>query len=428
MTSFLSQKTLWRQDITAGVLAYFTAAPAILICFYLLDPIIHNQFPTLSLLCLWAGVTTLIGSRWIGVPLVMIPNISVISILVFSLYWGEAWSSRHIILILILVSLLLIFMGFLGVGKKLEDHLPSFYPAALFAGLGFLLVTTGLRLGGFIVSHPVTFSFLGEMTTRSTLIVITGLSIYLVAWSRSYFSPPLWGFSGALIISILLNTFQFTLEETPIWSAEYSLSLPFTDIKSLDLWYALPGICLIVLLETMIIGLAIRYVYPHSYCLDRIFKMCGIGGLCSAMTGVPGPLPAPEGLGAIMFQNSSWRSGIITGSLLILSSVFIWIILLPGNSILVGPEVRVYPIGATMVIMLGIGCLTALKSINWQENDQIIVVVVLCIIVPITHSILNGFGISLIIYTGYHILKGNTHGIHPLLHIINISFLIKFLY
>jgi len=101
---------------------------------------------------------------------------------------------------------------------------------------------------------------------------------------------------------------------------------------------------------------------------------------------------------------------------------------LPGNSILVGPEVRVYPIGATMVIMLGIGCLTALKSINWQENDQIIVVVVLCIIVPITHSILNGFGISLIIYTGYHILKGNTHGIHPLLHIINILFIIKFLY
>ena len=126
MTNSLSQKSLWRQDITAGVLAYFTAAPAILICFYLLDPIIHNQFPTLSVLCLWAGVTTLIGSRWIGVPLVMIPNVSVISILVFSLYWGEAWSNRHIILILMLVSILLVFVGFLGVGKKLEDHLPSF--------------------------------------------------------------------------------------------------------------------------------------------------------------------------------------------------------------------------------------------------------------------------------------------------------------
>jgi len=278
MTRPLIQKTPWRQDIAAGVLAYFTAAPAILICFYLLDPIIHNQFPTLSLLCLWAGLTTLIGSRWIGVPLVMIPNISVISILVFSLYWGEAWSSRHIILILILVSTLLIIMGFLGVGKILESHLPSFYPAALLAGLGFLLVTTGLRLGGFIVSHPVTFSFLGEMTTRSTLIVITGLSLYLVAWSRSYFSPPLWGFSGALIISLLLDTFQFTLDATPIWSPDYSLSLPFTDIKSLDLWHSLPGICFIVLLETMIIGLALRYVYPQSHCLDRIFKMCGIGG------------------------------------------------------------------------------------------------------------------------------------------------------
>ena len=81
-----------------------------------------------------------------------------------------------------------------------------------------------------------------------------------------------------------------------------------------------------------------------------------------------------------------------------------------------------------MVIMLGIGCLTALKSINWQENDQIIVVVVLCIIVPITHSILNGFGISLIIYSVYHILKGNTHRIHPILYIIIIPFLINILY
>jgi len=430
MTRPFTQHYQIRDNIVAGLISYCTVVPSILICYFLLEPIFQSTFPLLSLLCLWAGLTTVASSFWTRMPIILIPNISVISLVIFSLYWGEAWSKSHLVLLFFMVNILLLIVGFLRIGKLIENALPPFYSAALMVGLGVLLISAGLRLGGFITAHPITLSVWGEMTTRSTVIITIGLSFYFIARIKSYLAPMLWGLGAAVLGSFLLNTPKNNLTAPSLISSNISdiILLPNFEMVTVDLIPAIMTVSFIIVFESLLIGYALRYYYPQTYNLDRIFKICGIGGIFSAICGLPGSLPAPEGLGAVISNNRSWQSGLFTGGLLILSAFILPILSLPGSYIRVGPEVLVYPIGGTLIILVGIGCLTAIRRIDWHANDQLIVALTICILVPITQSILNGFGISLLIYVGYQILNGESRNIPPILYVLNVIFILKFLY
>lgn len=414
-----------KQDFIAGLYAYLTAMPVILISYFLILNIYQEQYPVLPLLCISTGIVTLAWSIYNRTPVVFLPNISIISMLVFSMYWGDAISTNQLFIILGVAGICLFILGLLKIGYKIEKALPAFFPNAIIVCLGFLLISTGFRLSGLIVSHPVTYSVMGSLTTRAAIVVGSGLVCFLFVWCMSWKLAHLWGLAGVIITGGLLGTMGHSLNAATL--TKIDLFVPELNGALTEIIFLAPGLYYIILLETIIIGLAVGGIWSDRRNLNQVMTVSGAGGLIFSIFGIPGPMPAAEGLGSSVEEGSTGKSGIVSGSLFIASGLFLSVIDYTGNGMLVGPNERVYPIGATLLIILGIKLLTRFRNINFHNTQEALVVLSMSAITIISNSLIIGFGVGLGLFLGYSILKREFSSVHIISVILTILFIIKIL-
>ena len=96
--------------------------------------------------------------------------------------------------------------------------------------------------------------------------------------------------------------------------------------------------------------------------------------------------------------------------------------------IFMAPVVSLIPAAATSVALIytGISMMSGLKSVDFGKPDQLIPVSVMLIAMPVTGSIGNAIGLSIISYVIIKLISGKWKDISVLTYVIAAIFLVKF--
>ncbi len=409
------------REIIAGIVAFCAVVPA----FYAADSIIRQitttQISFLTAMLFIGGTSTVVASWLIRSPLIFSPNISLVSLMVFTMYLGGGLPYTHVLSVLFLTGFIVFLFGITGAGNGLLKCIPqSLYPGFV-AGTGLLLFSTGLREAGIVTAHPVTIMTVGDFTTRGPVITIVAVLIFVITWSRGLKIPLLWAGLAAVLMGTILGVVPSI--DVSLLTIPQIQSYPILESTRLFLLCNtrfMPSITLIIIIETLTIYLAIMAFTDQTDTLreksqQRIWLVTGIAGVISPFAGVPGPLLSVEGFIAKLAGGKSGLAGIITGVLLLLCLFIPIPAQLIGSGYHIGNNLWLHPITASLLISGGLLSMVALGKVDWENVEIAVPTAVIVVLTPLAFSIVTGVGSGIVIYTIIRLAKGEVSPVRPLL-------------
>jgi len=96
--------------------------------------------------------------------------------------------------------------------------------------------------------------------------------------------------------------------------------------------------------------------------------------------------------------------------------------------LLFAPIVGIVPAAATApaLIIVGVLMMGAVKSIDFEDISESIPAFLTIILMPLTYSIATGIAAGLIIYPVMKIFKGKAKEVHPIVYVLAVLFIIRF--
>lgn len=420
-------------NVIGGFLAFCAAAPALFATASLMELTGGNNQAVFTGCCLTAGVVTLLSSSLCRLPVVFVPNVGLVSLFTFTIYFGAGIPRDTALAVYALSGVCLLALGLLRLGPALLRATPEFLFPAMMAGIGLLLVGTGLRQAGVLVAHPVTLVVLGNLAARAPVIAGLGGLAVCVAMAKSARYPLAIGAAVAAVSGVVLGVTPVDRAlVVPMWGVTGDLPFDPAGLLDTEALRYLPSILLIVSFETAGVFAGLRSTFglndeQAAGMAGRLWIGSGFAALLSPILGVPGPVLGPEGLVGGVSGSRTRLSGVITGGLLLISPLIPVLARTFGGGYQVGPDTWLHPLIAPVLVCAGFQMLAGLRRVDWEQVDQAIPAGIVCAITPLTFSIVNGLSLGLIAHAVIRVVRGDVSGLRPIYAVLIPLLILRYL-
>jgi AGZA family xanthine/uracil permease-like MFS transporter len=99
-----------------------------------------------------------------------------------------------------------------------------------------------------------------------------------------------------------------------------------------------------------------------------------------------------------------------------------------GIALTSGSGLTLYPITAPILILVGLQLMRSLGRLDWDRPADTVPALLTAIGIPLTYSIADGLALGFISYTAICLLKGRIRDLNPLLLIVTILFMVRFIW
>ncbi len=313
----------------------------------------------------------------------MAPGIVVNSLLCYDLVICQGYTWQETMTVPFLAGLLILFLVYANLHRKLVSILPQYLETVIPASLGILLVYRGLVMGRLVIGDPFQLTSMGSLNDPLVIITIVSFVAVMVFLSRKKSQALAVGLLVALVMAII-NGYV----EVPA----YIFSVPegFTDTAAqinFDRFFELLVSVAVVFLVLLFDGLAVAKTMRENEA--KLLRINGLGSLLGGLFSG----------GAMSVAEVSVASGYGSDTPAKISKVTVLLLVL---LLFCGPmmmELKDYPvIFAASVIGAGCCLLSDLKFLQINDNISILAGVFTLMLVPLWGSLTAGIGFGLILY------------------------------
>ena len=319
------------------------------------------------------------------------PGIVVNSVLCYDLVICQGYTWQETMTVPFLAGLLILFLVYANLHRKLVSILPQYLETVIPASLGILLVYRGLVMGRLVIGDPFQLTSMGSLNDPLVIITIVSFVAVMVFLSRKKSQALAVGLLVALVMAII-NGYV----EVPA----YIFSVPegFTDTAAqinferfFELLASVAVVCLVLLFDGLAVAKTMR---------ENEAKLLRINGLGSLLGGLFSG-------GAMSVAEASAAGGYGSDTPAKISKVTVLLLVL---LLFCGPmmmELKDYPvIFAASVIGAGCCLLSDLKFLQINDNISILAGVFTLMLVPLWGSLTAGIGFGLILYYTLKMVNG----------------------
>lgn len=311
------------------------------------------------------------------------PGIVVNSILCYDLVICQGYTWQETMTVPFLAGLLILFLVYANLHRKLVSILPQYLETVIPASLGILLVYRGLVMGRLVIGDPFQLTSMGSLNDPLVIITIVSFVAVMVFLSRKKSQALSVGLLVALVMAFI-NGYV----EVPA----YIFSVPegFTDMAAqinFDRFFELLVSVAVVFLVLLFDGLAVAKTMRENEA--KLLRINGLGSLLGGLFSG----------GAMSVAEASVAGGYGSDTPAKISKVTVLLLVL---LLFCGPmmmELKDYPvIFAASVIGAGCCLLSDLKFLQINDNISILAGVFTLMLVPLWGSLTAGIGFGLILY------------------------------
>ncbi len=401
-----------------------------------------------------AGVVTILMGLFANFPLALATGLGLNAFVAYSVASKMTWAdAMGLVVIEGLIILVLVLTGF---RKAVFDAVPRQLKTAIAVGIGLFITFIGLVDAGFvrttgIGAPPVQLGIGGNLAGWPVLVFCIGLLIMISLYTR--------GIPGAILIGIAITTVIAAIVEKaanvgPTTNAAgkvinpkgWNLNVP--DWPGIHQLFSKPDFSLIgnfslfgsfqeagfVTAALLVFTLMLADFFDTMGTMTAIGAEAGLNDAEGTPIGaqkilIVDSIAAAAGGAAGISSNTSYiesASGVGDGARTGLASVVTGVLFLLAT--FAAPLVDHIPSEAAVpaLVLVGFLMMSQIKHISWDDNEIAIPAFLTIVLMPFTYSITAGIGAGFIAYVVLKIVKGKTSGIHPLMWIVAVLFVIYF--
>ena len=419
-----------RTEVTAGLTIFFAMAYILFVNPGMLAETGMNFYAVMLATCLSATIGCFLTAFLANAPFAQAPGMGLNAFFTYTVCFGMGYTWQQGLSIVLMSGLLFLMVSLSPLRSRLISAIPGFLKNAISAGIGLLIAFLGLlnvELVGFDSGVPaLQFTIDGELNT-SGLLCLIGLLITTVLLTYKV--------NGAIFIGIIATTMIGIPMGLTVYSpANFSLSVLGETFGQLTF----QG------LISVNGGLLAPVTAVVSFFLMDCFDTVGtlIGTAANAgMLDKDGNLPGGDRAliadaiatcsGAVLgtstvttFVESS--TGIAEGARTGLTSIVVGTMF--ALSCFFAPIAGLVPSAATApaLIIVGIYMIKGAVEINWNDFEEACPAFLTIAVMPFAYSISEGIAFGFISYTIIKICRGKPKEVQPLVYLISILFILKY--
>ncbi len=383
--------------------------------------------------CLSSAAATLLMAIMANYPIALAPAMGHNLFFAYSVVLAQGVPWRIALGAVFISGVIFILTSSFGLRERLIESIPGSIQHAIAVGIGLLIAVVGLEWSGLIVASPGTLVTLGNMRNPVTLVAVGGLVGTSVLYGLRVRGALLWG--------ILLTAVAGWL--TGIIHYEGLISRPPSlrpTLLQLDVLGALrPGMISIVLVFFLLmlfdtvgtlVGVAHQAGFMQEGKLPRARRALladAIGTVHGAALGTSTVTCYIESAAGVAVGGRTGMANLITAGLLLFSLFFYPLVKMVGGGVQPSPGIRLYPVIAPALILVGSLMLKSVRAIDWDEPTTSIPAFLTIVIIPLAFSITEGISFGLLSFILLKLVAGKRREIPRLLYFFAALFIIRYL-
>jgi AGZA family xanthine/uracil permease-like MFS transporter len=348
---------------------------------------------------------------------------------------GMGYSWQQALGAVFISGVIFILVSSLGFREQIIDAVPDPLKFSIAVGIGLLITMVGLQWSGLVVDSPGTLVALGNLKSPPVLISLAGfltISVLLVWDVRGAF---LWGMAVSTVLGLLfgLIRFQGVIALPPSISPTLFKLEPLAVFSRTDFLSVIFVFFFLDLFDTIgtLIGVAQQGGLMVNGKLPRAKQALfsdAVGTAAGAVLGTSTVTSYVESATGIAAGGRTGLTSIVTGILLLGSIFFYPLAKMVGEGVEVAGGVRLYPVIAPVLIILGGIMISSVVKIHWESYHESIPAFLTIIMMPVTFSITEGIAFGFISYSILNIAAGKVRQVPWILHLFAALFLLRYLY
>ncbi len=414
-----------KTEVIAGITTFMTMAYILAVNPDILSKTGMDMHAVFSATAISAIVGTLVMALWAKLPFALAPGMGLNAFFAFSVCLGMDCSWQFALTAVFLEGIIFLLLTAFNIRELIVNSIPTNMKHAISAGIGLFIAFIGMQHAGLIVNNDAVLVGLGSMKSSTVIVTVFGLIIIGTLLALKVKGALLIGIFAATVLGIPLGVTKLpetSLISTPPSISSIAFQFDFHEIFSMKMLIVLFTFLFVDMFDTVgtLIGVASKAnMLDENGKLPRVKQALfadAIGTTAGAMLGTSTVTTYVESASGVA---EGGRTGLT--SLTVAAMFFIALFLSP--LFLMVPDAATAP----ALIVVGSFMLSPILKVNLEDYTESIPVFLTVIMMPLAYSIAEGIVFGILSYVILKLFTGRYKEIQPIMYILALLFLLKFI-
>lgn len=422
---FDPKQTTIKTEIIAGITTFLTMSYILAVnpaMFSALEGMPGGAVFTSTALAAIIGCLSM--AFWGKLPFGLAPGMGLNAFFVYTVCLGMGYSWQFALTAVLIEGLIFIVLTLTNVREAIVNAIPETLRYAIGAGIGLFIAFIGLQSGGLIVNNDATLVALGDITSGSALLALIGIIITGVMYAMKVPAAILLGIIITMIIGIPLGVTEFQgILSQPESIAPIFCQFEFENVFTLDMLVVVFTFLFIDIFDTVgtLVGVCTKANMfdekGNVYRIKQAFMADSIATTAGAMLGTSTTTTYVESAAGVSQGGRSGLTAFSVGMCFVVALFF-------------SPLFLSIPSAATTpaLVIVGLLMLEPVRRIPFDDYCESIPAFICIIMMPLSYSISNGIMLGMLSYVIVNMLCGKFKKITPVMYILAVLFILKFIF
>ncbi len=424
-------------EAVAGLTTFMTMAYILIVNPNILGATGMDGGAVFTATALAAIVGTLLMALMANYPFALAPGMGLNAYFAFSVVLGMGYSWQIALTAVFLEGIIFIILTATNIREMLFNSIPMTLKTAVSAGIGLFIAFIGFQNAGIIVNNDAVLVGLGDVKSPVVLMALIGIIITGILEAKHVKGSILIGIMAtwvlgmiAQVTGIYVPNFETTFPVIPTQFislppslAPIAFQFDFSALKSFDIWVVVFAFLFVDLFDTLgtLIGVSEKAGFLNEKGelpnIKQALFADAIATTFGACVGTSTTTTFVESAAGVADGGRTGLTSLVTTGFFALALLF-------------SPIFLSVPAFATApaLIIVGFFMMGSVAKIDFSEVTDAIPAFLTIIAMPLTYSIAEGIVIGIISYTLLKLGTGKSKDIHPILYILCILFILKYVF
>ena len=416
-------KTTVRTEVLAGITTFMTMAYILVVNPTILSEAGMDKGAVFTTTAIASFIGTVIMGLLANYPFALAPGMGLNAYFTYTIVIGKGYSWQFALTAVLLEGIIFLILTFTKVREMIVNAMPYSLKQAVSAGIGIFIAFLGLYQAGLVKQGKGIPLDLGTITSATSLITIFGILFTILLIVKKVPGAILFGMLVTTAVSIICGVSELpkAIIGKPSSIAPIFMKFDFSKILSTEMFVALFAFLFVDLFDTVgtLVGVASKAdMLDKDGNLPRARQALfadSIGTTVGAMLGTSTVTTFVESASGVAEGGRTGLTAIVTACLFLLALIF-------------QPIFAVIPTYATSsaLIVVGLFMITGIKKIDFEDYTEALPAFLTIIMMPLSYSIANGIVFGIVSYAVLKLISGRGKEVSPVVYILALLFILKF--
>ncbi len=419
-------KSTLRTEIIAGITTFMTMVYILAVNPSILSAAGMDKDAVFTATALSAVIATLVMALVAKLPFALAPGMGLNAFFAFTVVLGMGYTWEFALTAVFLEGIVFLLLTAFNIRELIVNSIPLNLKHAVSVGIGLFIAFIGLKGTGLIVDNPATLVSLGDMKNPTVWVGLAGVLIIGVLLVKQVKGAILIGILSSTIIGLIVGVTvipeSFTFVSLPPSIEPIFFKFDFSQVFTIDMLIVLFTFLFVDMFDTVgtLVGVSSKSgMLDEQGRVPRVKQALfadSIGTFVGAILGTSTVTTYVESAAGVAEGGKTGMTALTVAIMFALSLFF-------------APVFMVIPAAATApaLIIVGLMMITPITKVDLDDFTESIPAFFTIIMMPLTYSIAEGIVFGMLSYVLLKLLTGRLKEIKPIMYVIAVLFIIKFM-